>query len=213
MDLSGVREQYKKSILRKVTLEESPFEQFALWFKEARDVSIPEPNAFSLATATADAAPSLRTVLLKYFDTKGFVFFTNYESNKAREIAENPRVAMLFPWIALERQVIIKGTATRVSAATSLKYFLKRPKNSQLGAWVSDQSSVISSRKILEMKLAEMKEKFAGGDISLPPFWGGFHIEPQSFEFWQGGSDRLHDRLLYSRDDAGKPWNLERLAP
>jgi pyridoxamine 5'-phosphate oxidase len=213
MDLSDHREHYSKPILRKITLHEDPVEQFALWFQEARDADIPEPNAFSLATASTQAAPSLRTVLLKYFDAQGFVFFTNFESTKAREIDGNPHVAMLFPWVALERQVIVKGTATKVSAATSLKYFLKRPRNSQLGAWVSDQSRVISSRKVLETKLAEFKQKFAEGDISLPPAWGGFRIQPQSIEFWQGGADRLHDRFLYSRDDTQNNWSLERLAP
>ncbi|MEM7143710.1 MAG: pyridoxamine 5'-phosphate oxidase [Verrucomicrobiota bacterium] len=214
MDLSDQREQYAKEILRKVTLDENPFEQFADWFQTARESGLPEPNAFSLATADADGAPSVRTVLLKYFDQDGFVFFTNYGSHKAGDIDQNPQVAMCFPWITLERQVIIRGTASKVPAATSLKYFLKRPRNSQLGAWVSDQSQIISSRKILETKLEEIKKKFADRDMTLPPAWGGYRIKPNSFEFWQGGADRLHDRFLYERESSdSKSWSLERLAP
>ncbi|MEM8953070.1 MAG: pyridoxamine 5'-phosphate oxidase [Verrucomicrobiota bacterium] len=214
MDLSNQREQYSKEILRKVTLDENPFEQFAHWFETARNSEIPEPNAFSLATASANAAPSVRTVLLKYFDESGFVFFTNYQSHKALDIDENPQVAMCFPWIALERQIIIRGSAAKIPVATSLKYFLSRPRNSQLGAWVSDQSQIISSRKILEMKLHEIKKRFADRDITLPPTWGGYRIKPSAFEFWQGGADRLHDRFLYTqREEGSNTWSIERLSP
>jgi len=154
--------------------------------------------------------PAVRTVLLKFWDATGFVFYTNYESAKARHIAAKAEVAMLFPWLALERQVIIRGAAQRVSASESLKYFLTRPRGSQLGAWVSAQSSVISSRQILEMKLEEMKRKFGDGQVPLPGFWGGFRVVPRTVEFWQGRPNRLHDRFLYTRDEG---WRLERLAP
>jgi len=154
----------------------------------------------------------LRTVLLKLFDANGFVFFTNYKSRKADQIAENPNVAVLFNWVTLERQVSINGVAEKVETSESLKYFLGRPRGSQLGAWVSDQRSVLSSRKILEIKLDEIKRKFADGKIPLPDFWGGFRIKPKSFEFWQGRPNRLHDRFLYSKID-DESWKIERLAP
>lgn len=212
MDLSDMRMDYTKGELRRSSLKDDAFEQFSAWFEQACAADVHEPNAFSLATVGRDGQPSLRTVLLKYFDQEGLVFFTNYESNKAMEIAGNNRVAMLFPWLTMQRQVIVKGSATKVSAAESLKYFLKRPKDSQFGAWISRQSSVISSRHVLESKLAEIKARFSKGDISLPPFWGGFRIKPKSFEFWQGGESRIHDRFLYTRD-SGAGWRIERLSP
>ena len=184
MDLSNFREEYLKGQLHRKDLAENPFEQFQTWFEQALKADIPEPNAFSLATADAQGRPSLRTVLLKYFDRKGFVFFTNYGSHKARDIEENPQVCMMLPWVMLERQIIIYGKAVKVSRAESLKYFLTRPKESQLGAWVSHQSSVISGRKLLEMKLMELKNKFSKGEIPLPSFWGGYRIIPDTFEFW-----------------------------
>jgi pyridoxamine 5'-phosphate oxidase len=212
MDISDMRTEYEPEELRRSFLADDPFEQFTTWFEQANQAKVIEPNAFSLATANANAAPALRTVLLKYYDTDGFVFFTNYESAKARDIAENSAVCMLFPWLALHRQVIIKGTAAKISSKDSLKYFLKRPRDSQLGAWISQQSTVISSRSVLESKLAEIKNRFSRGDISLPPFWGGFQIRPASFEFWQGGPNRLHDRFLYERPDEGA-WSIQRLSP
>lgn len=212
MDLSDMRLDYSQGELRRSSLKEDAFEQFSAWFDQACAADVHEPNAFSLATVGGDGQPSLRTVLLKYFDQQGLVFFTNYESNKAMEIAGNNKVSMLFPWLTMQRQVIVKGCATKVSAAESLKYFLKRPKDSQFGAWISRQSSVISSRQVLESKLAEIKARFSKGDISLPPFWGGFRIEPKSFEFWQGGESRIHDRFLYTRDDEAG-WRIERLSP
>ena len=165
----------------------------------------------TLATATTDGAPSQRTLLLKMFDERGFVFFTNYGSKKAQQIKENPQVCLLFPWIALERQVIITGTATKTTKTESLKYFISRPLESQLGAWASTQSGKISSRKALQMKFAELKAKFKDGKVPLPSFWGGYRVEPTSIEFWQGGEGRLHDRLLYSRSDGD--WQIERLQP
>jgi len=207
-----MRLDYSEGELRRSSLKNNAFEQFSTWFEQACESDVHEPNAFSLATVNEEGQPSLRTVLLKYFDEEGLMFFTNYESHKAMEIEGNNKVSMLFPWLTMQRQVIVKGCATKVSAGESLKYFLKRPKDSQLGAWISRQSSVISSRSVLESKLAEIKERFSKGDISLPPFWGGFRIEPSSFEFWQGGESRIHDRFMYTRgDEAG--WDIERLSP
>ena len=212
MDLSALREEYTRDGLTREDLAVTPFEQFAQWFEQAQKATLPEPNAMSLATASKDAAPSLRTVLLKYFDTRGFVFFTNYESNKAREIAENPQVALMFFWLGLERQVIVKGTAEKVSHAESLKYFMSRPHGSQLGAWCSHQSSVISGRKLLEMQLDKMKQKFRQGQVPLPSFWGGFRVVPQQIEFWQGRPNRLHDRFQYRRENE-IDWRIDRLSP
>ena len=212
MDISNLREEYTQAGLSRDTLNDNPFRQFNLWFKQAQDAELPEPNAMSLATATADGAPSLRTVLLKYFDDNGFVFFTNYKSSKSQEIESNDQVAIMFPWITLERQVIVRGRAEKISTAESLRYFTSRPTGSQLGAWVSHQSSVISGRKILEMKLDEMKRKFKEGKVPLPDFWGGYRIIPEKVEFWQGRPNRLHDRFLYSRQE-NDLWHVERLAP
>ncbi|MCB1863733.1 MAG: pyridoxamine 5'-phosphate oxidase, partial [Gammaproteobacteria bacterium] len=149
--------------------------------------------------------------LLKYFDTDGFVFFTNYGSRKSAQIAANPKVSLLFPWITLERQVIVQGTAEKISSAESLKYFASRPRESQMGAWVSNQSEVITSRKFLMQKLAEIKDKFQHGEIPLPSFWGGYRVKPEMIEFWQGGPARLHDRFLYQKSETG--WKTDRLSP
>jgi len=212
MDVSQLRKHYKKGGLSRADLDPDPLRQFEKWFGEAMASGVPEPNAMSLATANVAGEPSLRTVLLKSYDERGLVFYTSYESPKARDIAENPRVALLFPWIALERQVILKGTAEKISAAESLKYFLSRPRGNQLGAWVSHQSHVISSRQLLLAKFDEMKRKFSAGEIPLPPAWGGYRVIPDAIEFWQGGEDRLHDRFLYSRQQDGT-WTIKRLAP
>ncbi len=165
----------------------------------------------ALATTGTDAQPSVRTVLMKYFDASGFVFFTNLESTKADQISENPRVALLFYWQPLERQVRIRGVAEKIKTREALRYFMTRPRGSQLGAWVSDQSSVINSRTLLETKLDEMKRRFGKGEIPLPSFWGGYRVRPQQIEFWQGRTNRLHDRFLYTRQESG--WQVERLAP
>jgi pyridoxamine 5'-phosphate oxidase len=212
MDLASMREEYMLSGLSEEDLAPGPFQQFELWFEQALAGNMLEPNAMSLATVSPEGQPSVRTVLLKYFDEEGFVFFTNYESRKAREIAHNPRVALLFPWLELERQVQISGTASKISHAESLKYFLSRPHGSQLGAWVSQQSSVISSRQMLLSKFDELKRKFQAGQVPLPSFWGGYRIVPDTFEFWQGRQSRLHDRFRYSRQPDGA-WLIERLAP
>ena len=171
MDLSAFREEYLKDTLHRSDLAATPFEQFDRWFKQALESGIPEPNAMSIATATPQGMPSLRTVLLKYYDARGYVFFTNYTSRKAREIEANPEMCMMLPWVTLERQIIVYGRAEKISRAETLKYFLSRPHESQLGAWVSHQSQVISTRKLLMMKLAELKNKFAEGKVPLPDFW------------------------------------------
>ncbi len=211
MDLTFMRQGYQNEGLSKEELSPDPFLQFEAWFKEANETE-PIPNAMSLATVNHSGSPMMRTVLLKLFDDNGFVFFTNYKSRKAEQISENPNVAVLFNWVALERQVSINGVAEKVETSESLKYFMGRPRGSQLGAWVSDQHSVLSSRKILEMKLDEIKRKFGENEIPLPEFWGGFRIKPKRFEFWQGRPNRLHDRFLYSKID-DESWKIERLAP
>lgn len=211
MDLSDFRKEYSDRGLRREDLDGDPMVQFERWFRQAVELHLHEPNAMSLATADAAGRPLLRTVLLKYFDAGGFVFFTNYQSRKAKHIAENPQVSLMFPWVVLERQVIVQGRAEKISAAESLKYFTSRPRESQLGAWVSDQSSVISSRKLLLQKLAEIKDKFTHGEVPLPSFWGGYRVVPETVEFWQGGSARLHDRFFYELKDGA--WEIERLSP
>ncbi|MDX1681376.1 MAG: pyridoxamine 5'-phosphate oxidase [Akkermansiaceae bacterium] len=211
MDLAHFRKEYSEKGLHRADLKAEPVSQFAEWFEQAVELKLHEPNAVSLATVDENGMPFQRTVLLKYFDESGFVFFTNYQSRKARQMEANPKVSMLAPWITLERQVIIQGSVEKVSTAESLKYFSSRPRDSQLGAWVSNQSEVISSRKLLKQKLQEIKDKFKGGEIPLPSFWGGYRVVPEMIEFWQGGPARLHDRFLYSRD--GEGWKIERLSP
>jgi pyridoxamine 5'-phosphate oxidase len=176
------------------------------------DARIVEPNAMCLATAGADARPLARTVLLKSYDERGFVFYTNLESRKARQMAENANVSLLFPWLALERQVIVCGPVEKVSTAETLAYFITRPRGSQLGAWVSAQSSVITTRSLLEEKWEEMKRKFGEGQVPLPSFWGGYRVAPREIEFWQGRPSRLHDRFLYTRQPDAS-WKIDRLAP
>ena len=212
MDLTALRENYTRNGLTRDDLKTDPFKQFEKWFQEATEAELPEPNAMSLATASATGEPSIRTVLLKYFGKDGFVFFTNYESKKAQQIEENPHVALLFLWLPLERQVKIQGTATKIPTAESLNYFTSRPRGSQLGAWCSAQSSVISSRKLLEMKFEELKYKFQHGEIPLPSFWGGYRVKPKRFEFWQGRPNRLHDRFSYTLKEE-TTWEIARLAP
>ena len=211
MDLSDFRREYSARGLHRADLDADPVAQFAAWFAQATELGVPEPNAMCLATVDSGGMPCQRAVLLKYFDERGFVFFTNYESRKAREIAGNPQVCAIFPWITLERQVVIQGRAERISTAESLRYFTSRPRESQMGAWVSNQSQVITSRKFLMQKLAEIRDKFKQGEIPLPSFWGGYRIVPSAIEFWQGGPARLHDRFLYLRHADG--WSIERLSP
>lgn len=210
-DVSNLRRNYTRDGLRRDDLAPDPIAQFRRWFSQATEAGLTEPNAMVLGTTDGNR-PSSRTVLLKAYDERGLVFFTNYESRKARDIAANPHVTLLFPWYPLERQVGILGTAERISAAESLAYFASRPLGSRLGAWVSQQSSVIDSRRLLEMKWDEVKRKFARGEVPLPSFWGGFRVVPSEFEFWQGRENRLHDRFRYARSGEG-PWVIERLSP
>jgi pyridoxamine 5'-phosphate oxidase len=212
IDIHNLREEYTQAELGRKDLQTDPFQQFELWFQQACNAELPEPNAMTLATASTTGKPLVRTVLLKYFDSTGFVFFTNHESRKARQIEENPQVALLFLWLPLQRQVQITGVASKVPTSESLNYFATRPRGSQLGAWCSAQSSVISSRQLLQMKFEEMKQKFLNHEIPLPSFWGGYRVVPDSFEFWQGRSNRLHDRFLYL-PQADRSWEIHRLAP
>lgn len=214
IDISQLRRHYTQGGLHRKDLCDDPFKQFKFWFGHAIEAKLLEPNAMTLATSTAEGNPTQRTVLLKNFDARGFAFFTNYGSKKAQQIEDHPQVSLLFPWIALERQVIVTGTAQKISRTETLKYFVTRPLESQLGAWASTQSGVISSKKMLQMKFAEVKQKFKDGKVPLPSSWGGYCVTPSSVEFWQGGAGRLHDRFLYTRE-AGEEdsWKIERLAP
>ncbi len=178
---------------------------------QAIEAQLPDPTAMTLATVNAKGQPSQRIVLLKHFDDRGFVFYTNYNSAKGKDIAANPNVALHFPWHNMERQVKVMGYAEKVPVSESLKYFLTRPRESQLAAWASAQSDRISSRTVLLNQVESLKQKFQRGEVPLPDFWGGYRVTPESFEFWQGGANRLHDRFRYSPADTG--WSIERLAP
>ena len=197
--------------LPRQSLDPDPIRQFEHWYKQAIDSGIAEPNAMSLATVDTNTQPWQRTVLLKLFDEDGFIFFSNYESAKAQQIATNNRVGLLFPWVALGRQVKISGTAEKIPSVESMKYFSTRARGSQIGAWASPQSQVISSRSLLDAKVDEIKRKFARGDIPLPSFWGGYRVRPFEIEFWQARESRLHDRFVYTKADTG--WSIERRAP
>lgn len=210
-ELADLRRPSRDRPLDPEALPREPMAILRLWYEEAREAGLVEPNALVLATVDADGQPSTRAVLMKYLDADGPVFFTNYESRKARDIAGSPRVSALFFWPALERQLQIRGVAERVGKAESLRYFLRRPRESQIGAWVSHQSRVVSSRSLIEAKFDDMKRKFAAGDVPLPSFWGGYRVRPVEVELWQGRAHRLHDRFLYTRD--GEGWQFARLAP
>lgn len=212
MDIKGLRKEYANPVLTREMLDPDPYRQFERWFEETCTAGLSEPNAMTLATVGADGQPTLRTVLLKLFDHDGFVFYTNYGSRKARQIGENSRVALLFPWVKLARQVAITGVAEKVSLAESARYFASRPHESQLGAWISQQSSVIGSRQLLMNELEKIKARFRKGEVPLPDFWGGYRVRPASIEFWQGQTSRLHDRFLYTCQPDGS-WTIERLAP
>ena len=212
MNVSGLRRSATGFALDREDLADDPFVQFEEWFGYACETVPMDPNAVALSTVDSQNRPSCRTVLLKYFDETGFVFFTNYESRKAADIELNPNVSLLFFWSDAARQVRIRGRAERVPTAETLKYFMSRPRGSQLGAWVSAQSSVITSRSLLEVKFQEMKEKFSNKEVPLPSFWGGYRVIPDQIEFWQGRRNRLHDRFQYSREADGN-WTIERLAP
>lgn len=193
-------------------LDLDPVKQFEQWYGQVLETDIPEPSAMSLATVDDEGQPWQRLVLLKLFDESGFVFFTNYSSRKAGHIASNPNVSILFPWHALGRQVKVTGQAEKIPMAESLKYFVSRPRGSQIGAWASHQSAVVKSRVLLDTLFDEVKRKFANRDVPLPSFWGGYRVKHTSIEFWQARHDRLHDRFIYKRDKTGK-WCINRLAP
>jgi len=212
-DPSAFRAHAMQHGLNRDELDPDPIQQFQRWYEEVISTRLPEPNAMTVSTVSADGQPSLRTVLLKLYDAQGFVFFTNYHSTKAQQIEGNPRVALLFPWVALARQVTILGRAERIPTSESLRYFITRGRGSRIGAWASPQSQVISSRSLLEQKVAEIKQRFADGEVPLPDFWGGYRVVPASIEFWQGRESRLHDRFRYRRQSADAPWQIERLAP
>lgn len=212
MNVDDLRQQLMQQGIKHSELDSSPLKQFEAWYKETIEADIYEPGAMSLATVDADGQPWQRIVLLKLFDEKGLVFFTNYESRKADQIAVNPMVSLLFPWHSLGRQVKITGKAEKVSSAESLKYFVTRPRGSQLGAWASKQSQIINSRSILETMVNSMKQKYANREVPLPPFWGGYRVRPKTFEFWQARDSRLHDRFIYRKNEAGE-WFSKRLAP
>lgn len=210
--LADLRREYSQAGLDLDSSAADPFDQFGAWLDQAVAAGLLEPNAMVLSTVDAEGRPDTRTVLLKGFDRRGPVFFTNYESTKAEQIERQPEVALLLPWYGLERQAKILGRAERISTAESFKYFVSRPLGSRLGAWASPQSKVITSRSLLEMKLEEMKQKFRDGEVPLPSFWGGYRIVPRHWEFWQGRPNRLHDRLTYTPGADGA-WVRSRLAP
>jgi len=212
MDISHFRREYLSGGLNRADLDSDPVNQFATWFDQARKTASADPTAMVLATVDHRGQPSQRTVLLKYFDEDGFVFFTNYGSRKADEISGNNRVSLLFVWLELDRQVMINGRAEKISAKDSARYFVSRPRNSQIAAWVSSQSRGLSSRQALMQKFSEMKKKFGEGKIPLPTFWGGYRVIPSEIEFWQGRENRLHDRFVY-RQQEDRSWSIERLAP
>ncbi len=212
MNVEALRRSATGFALDREDLHDDPIVQFEEWFRYACERVPMDPNAVVLATVDSKNRPSSRTVLLKSFDERGFVFYTNYESRKAADIAGNPCVSLLFFWSEPARQVKIRGTAEKIPTSESLKYFLTRPRGSQLGAWVSNQSSVISSRSLLENEFQKLKAKFRNKEIPLPSFWGGYRVVPDQIEFWQGRRNRLHDRFEYSKQDDGS-WAIERLAP
>jgi pyridoxamine 5'-phosphate oxidase len=210
VDLNSLRQEFASNGITRAELNDNPFIQFEFWMDEATQAGLTLPNAMSLATSD-DNEIGIRTVLLKSFNEKGFVFFTNYNSKKSKQINDNPKAALLFPWLDLERQVKISGKVEKITTLESIKYFATRPKDSQLGAWASNQSSQLSSRQMLLSQFESMKEKFSKGEVPLPDFWGGYRVVPHTIEFWQGRENRLHDRFAYKKQSDN--WVIERLAP
>ena len=210
-DVADLRKEYTRAGLAESDVAADPIEQFRRWFDAALDAGLHEPNAMTVATATRDGSPSARVVLLKGFDSRGFVFYTNYEGRKGRELEENPRAALLFYWGELERQVRVEGTVSRVSEEESDAYYASRPRGSRLGAWASEQSRVVEGRKVLEERTADLEAEYEGREMPRPAFWGGYRVWPEVVEFWQGRENRLHDRIVYRREDEG--WKIERLQP
>lgn len=212
LDLQSLRTEYTKGGLEREDLHANPIEQFNRWMQQTVAAQLPDPNAMTIATVDATGQPSQRIVLLKQLDDRGFVFFTNLNSHKAQDLKQNPKISLHFPWYFLERQVKVCGVAEQLSTADVLKYFVTRPRDSQLGAWASQQSRPISSRALLLQQFESMKNKFAKGEIPVPDFWGGFRVKPHQIEFWQGGAARLHDRFQYNLQP-GNSWTIERLEP
>lgn len=212
MDLQDIRRDFRKGTLTRGELIDDPIEQFKLWMQQALTTDLVDPTAMVLATSSRDAQVSQRVVLLKGLDERGFVFYTNYESRKSREISVNSKVSLHFPWFAIERQVMVCGVAEKVSLDESRSYFQSRPRDSQLAAWASPQSRVLSSREAMMQQLESLQKKYADADIPLPEFWGGYRVRPSQIEFWQGGANRLHDRFVYSLQP-GQAWQIDRLAP
>ncbi|MCM0592228.1 MAG: pyridoxamine 5'-phosphate oxidase [Gloeotrichia echinulata DVL01] len=210
--IADLRKDYSLEGLNETDVNNNPFIQFTKWFQQALAAQLPEPNAMTIATATPDGKPAARMVLLKDFDERGFVFFTNYNSRKGQELAENPQAALVFWWVELERQVRICGRVEKISENESDKYYDSRPENSRLGAWVSNQSEVIENREVLEQRWQDFQRRYDNQDIPRPPHWGGLRVIPAEIEFWQGRPSRLHDRLLYTRLDHDS-WKIERLSP
>ncbi|UTV30774.1 pyridoxamine 5'-phosphate oxidase [Photobacterium atrarenae] len=211
MELSDIRREYTRGGLRRDDLPEEPLRLFDKWLQQAVEAQLTDPTAMTVATVDPQGQPYQRIVLLKHFDQNGFVFYTNLGSRKAAQLEENPRISLHFPWHPLERQVHITGEVEKLSKMEVMKYFSSRPKESQIAAWASKQSSRISARQALEGKFMELKQKFAKGEVPLPTFWGGYRVKVSSIEFWQGGANRLHDRFLFTRE--GEQWQIERLAP
>lgn len=210
LELHKLRVDYGRGELNEADVAADPIEQFGRWFADAKAAGLPEPNTMTLATADPTGIPSARIVLLKDVDAAGFTFFTNYQSRKGHDLAENPRAALLFFWGPLERQVRVEGTVSRVSAAESKAYFDSRPRAARIGAWASKQSSPLPSREVLEAKTRELEAEL-GEDVPLPEWWGGYRVTPLMIEFWQGRASRLHDRIRYSRE--ASTWKIERLSP
>lgn len=213
MKIDDIRRNYSRDRLDIDKLLPDPITQFEHWLQDAIDAKLSDPTAMCVATVDSSGQPSQRLVLLKDIGPAGFVFYTNLGSRKAQELAANPKVSLHFPWHTLERQVIVYGTASRVPTSQVIKYFLSRPKESQLAAWASEQSHPVSTRQALLQKLAEVKHKFSEDEVPLPSFWGGFLVKPYQIEFWQGGEHRLHDRFMYSRETEQEPWVISRLCP
>lgn len=213
MDIAHLREDYTAEELDISDVAPHPMQQFRHWFEEAIQAELPEPNAMTLATVSAEGFPAARVVLLKGFDHEGFIFYTNYHSRKGQDLAANPRAALVFLWLELQRQVRVEGIVTKVSSEESTRYFQSRPVGSQIGAWASPQSEPIDNRVLLEQKVKELEQQYAGQPIlPRPENWGGYVVKPQVVEFWQGRSNRLHDRIRYRRSPAGD-WLIDRLAP
>ena len=210
--IANLRKNYASATLDVKDVDANPLVQFEKWFEQAVQSQLPEPNAMTLSTVSAEGKPSARIVLLKGITADGFIFYTNYESRKGKELAMHPFAALTFLWVDLERQVRIEGSVTKIEGETTIAYFHSRPRASQIGAWASPQSAVIADRSILEQQAQQYTEKFANQEVPLPPHWGGYQVIPDRIEFWQGRPSRLHDRILYTRTKDGK-WEISRLAP